>query len=145
MQGTTVTGVTLHNLHRVQDKRGNLSMGEFGRSIPFLVSRYFLVYDVPAEEVRGDHAHFRCHQFLVAVKGTVHVVADDGTNREEFVLDRADKGLYLPPMTWGIQYKYSSDAVLLVLASDYYDNEDYVRSYDEFIAHVALSVDTKSV
>ncbi|WP_256672320.1 WxcM-like domain-containing protein [Pseudomonas sp. ANT_J12] len=145
VQTTSVAGVTLHNLHNVQDKRGNLSMGEFGRNIPFMVSRYFLVYNVPAGEVRGDHAHFRCHQFLVAVKGTVHVIADDGVNREEFVLDRADKGLHLPPMTWGIQHKYSADAVLLVLASDYYDNEDYVRSYEEFISHVSLNLGAPGV
>jgi hypothetical protein len=64
----------------------------------------------------------------------VHVVADDGTKREQFVLDKPSVGLYLPPMTWGIQYKYSSDAVLLVFASDYYEADDYIRDYDEFVA-----------
>lgn len=136
---TSVKGVTLHDIHKVEDERGKLSMGEFGRNIPFMVSRYFLVYAVPAEEVRGNHAHFKCHQFLIAVNGSISVVADDGVNREKFVLDRADKGLYLPPMTWGVQYEYSEDAVLLVLASDYYDNEDYIRNYDEFIAHITLA------
>jgi len=144
-QQTSVKGVTLHDIHKVADERGNLSMGEFGRNIPFMVSRYFLVYAVPAEEIRGDHAHFKCHQFLIAVKGSISVIADDGVNREKFVLDRADKGLYLPPMTWGIQYEYSKDAVLLVLASDYYDNEDYIRNYDEFIAHIALAARSTGV
>ncbi|MFK3798198.1 WxcM-like domain-containing protein [Pseudomonas sp. NPDC088444] len=129
---TSVKGVTLHTMKEVADIRGSLSAGEFDRSIPFKTERYFLVYDVPTAETRGEHAHRECHQFLVAVKGSVHVVADDGVNREEFVLDRPNKGIHLPPMTWGIQYRYSQDAVLMVFASHYYDAADYVRNYDEF-------------
>lgn len=130
---TSVRGVTLHRLKNVADMRGSLSVGEFGRDIPFEVKRYFLVYDVPSVEIRGEHAHRSCKQFLIAVKGSVHVVADDGSNREQFVLDRPGLGLYLPPMTWGIQYRYSPDAVLLVLASQHYDSADYVRDYDGFL------------
>lgn len=133
VQSTSVRGVTLHSLKNVQDMRGSLSVGEFGRDIPFEVKRYFLVYDVPSVEIRGEHAHLRCEQFLIAVKGSVHVVADDGTNREQFVLDRPSVGLYMPPMTWGIQYRYSPDAVLLVLASQHYDSADYVRDYEHFL------------
>jgi UDP-2-acetamido-3-amino-2,3-dideoxy-glucuronate N-acetyltransferase len=129
---TTVKGVTLHTMNEVADIRGSLSAGEFERSVPFKTERYFLVYDVPTAETRGEHAHRICHQFLVAVKGSVHVVADDGINREEFVLDRPNLGIHLPPMTWGIQYRYSSDAVLMVFASHYYDPDDYIRNYDEF-------------
>lgn len=129
---TSVKGVTLHGLAAVTDIRGSLSVGEFERDIPFVPKRYFLVYDVPTEETRGEHAHKECEQFLIAAKGTVHVVADDGVNREEFVLDGSRTGLYLPPMTWGIQYKYSSDAVLMVFASHFYDNADYIRDYAEF-------------
>ncbi len=130
---TTVKGVTLHTLNQVSDIRGSLSVGEFDVDIPFLAKRYFMVYDVPTAETRGEHAHHVCHQFLVAVKGVVHVVADDGRNREEFVLDKPNVGIYLPPMTWGIQYRYSPDAMLLVFASDYYDGDDYIRDYDEFL------------
>lgn len=128
-----VAGVSLHVLPEVTDMRGNLSVGEFERQIPFKAQRYFLVYDVPTAETRGEHAHRECHQFLLAIKGTVHVVADDGTNREEFILNKPNVGLHLPPMTWGIQYRYSSDAVLLVFASHYYDAADYIRKYDDFI------------
>lgn len=131
---TSVCGVTLHRLKNVVDMRGSLSVGEFGRDIPFEVKRYFLVYDVPSVEIRGEHAHLRCEQFLIAVKGSVHVVADDGSNRQQFVLDSPAIGVYLPPMTWGIQYRYSPDAVLLVLASQHYDGADYVRDYDDFLA-----------
>jgi UDP-2-acetamido-3-amino-2,3-dideoxy-glucuronate N-acetyltransferase len=102
--------------------------------VPFEVKRYFLVYDVPNAKVRGEHAHRHCHQFLIAVKGTIRVVADDGARHEEFVLDRPSLGLHLPPMTWGIQYGYSVDAVLLVLASEHYDPADYIRDYGRFLA-----------
>lgn len=131
---SAVRGVTLHELPHIVDMRGNLSVGEFERSIPFLAKRYFLVFDVPSREIRGEHAHRTCHQFLICVKGSCTVVADDGQQRREFLLDRPNLGVYLPAMVWGIQYKYSSDAVLLVFASEYYDSSDYIREYGEFIA-----------
>lgn len=134
--GTSVKGVMLHTLREVADIRGSLSVGEFERSIPFKAERYFVIYDVPTAETRGEHAHRECHQFLVAVKGSIHVVADDGINREEFVLDKPNRGIHLPPMTWGIQYHYSKDAVLMVFASHYYDPDDYIRDYEEFKALV---------
>ena len=130
---TSVEGVTLHNLRAVPDMRGNLSVGEFEHDIPFRPLRYFLVYDVPTAETRGEHAHRECHQFLLAVKGKVSVVADDGRNREEFTLDSPAVGIYLPAMTWGIQYRYSSDAVLLVFASEHYDSADYIRDHAAFL------------
>jgi acetyltransferase-like isoleucine patch superfamily enzyme len=135
-QKSKVKGVELHRLRFVPDLRGSLSAGEFEREIPFVPKRYFLVFDVPTAETRGEHAHIECHQFLVAVKGQVSVVADDGVNREEFLLDRPELGVHLPPMTWGIQYRYSSDAVLLVFASHHYDAADYIRDYDVFLERV---------
>jgi dTDP-4-dehydrorhamnose 3,5-epimerase-like enzyme len=130
---TRVAGVTLHRLPHVPDMRGNLSFGEIGNQIPFEVKRYFLVYNVAGKEIRGEHAHRSLRQFLICVHGRCHVVADDGTNRQEFVLDSPTIGLYLPPMVWGIQYKYTEDAVMLVLASDKYDPASYVRDYAEFL------------
>lgn len=135
---TSVSGVTLHTLRTGIDMRGSLSAGEFEREIPFSPLRYFLVCDVPTAETRGEHAHLMCRQFLIAVKGNLRVVADDGKKREEFVLNRNNIGLYLPPLTWGIQYHYSPDAVLLVFASDYYDSNDYIRDYGQFIELVRL-------
>jgi len=126
--------VKLHQLPRVVDIRGSLTVGEFERSIPFTAKRYFMVFDVPSVETRGEHAHLECHQFLVCARGSISVVADDGNKRREFTLDRPDLGLHLPPMVWGIQYKYSSDALLLVFASHYYDSADYIRDYDEFLS-----------
>ena len=133
MPASKVTGVSLVTLPHIVDIRGSLSVGEFQRSVPFDAKRYFVVFDVPSVETRGEHAHRECHQFLVCVRGKVSVVADDGTSREEFLLDRPNLGLHLSPMVWGIQYKYSADAVLLVFASHYYDGADYIRDYNEFL------------
>lgn len=129
-----VAGVTVHRFKFMHDPRGDLSVGEFEREIPFTPKRYFLVLNVPSDKSRGEHAHRECHQFLVCVKGSCAVVADDLEQRCEVLLDSPDIGVYLPPMTWGIQYKYSSDAVLLVFASHYYAADDYIRDYDEFVA-----------
>ena len=133
VSATRVAGVTLHRLPHACDLRGNLSFGEIGGQIPFEVKRYFLVYGVASKEIRGEHAHRVLQQFLICVHGRCHVVADDGTNRQEFVLDSPTVGLHLPPMVWGIQYKYTEDAVLLALASDKYDPGSYIRSYSEFL------------
>ncbi len=135
---SNVKNVTLHQLPLVSDLRGNLSVGEFQKDIPFTAKRYFLVFDVPTAETRGEHAHKVCKQFLICIKGSCNVVADDGKNREEFILDTPAKGLYLPPMTWGIQYHYTQDACLLVFASEYYDSTDYIRNYDQFIKAVRM-------
>lgn len=131
---SSVSGVKLHRLPRYQDLRGALSVGEFSKDLPFQPKRYFLVFDVPSQETRGEHAHRICHQFLICVKGSVRVLADDGTRREEFTLDSPSVGLHLPPMIWGTQYQYSPGAVLLVFASEGYDSDEYIRHYDEFIA-----------
>lgn len=130
---TDVEGVTVHELLLVHDMRGDLSAGEFEREIPFPVRRYFIVFDVPSEDVRGEHAHRRCRQFLVCLRGRCRVVVDDGDKRAEIVLDRPNLGLYLPPLVWGIQYQHTADALLLVFASEYYDPTDYIRDYGEFL------------
>lgn len=130
---TLVNGVTLHKFPLIPDLRGSLTVGEFEQQIPFVPKRYFMVFDVPSKETRGEHAHHACHQFLICVRGSCAVLADDGQNRTEISLDSPDKGIYLPPMTWGVQYKYSEDAVLLVFASHHYDGKDYIRNYTDFI------------
>lgn len=130
------SSAALMELPRVTDIRGTLSVGEFERSIPFATRRYFMVFDVPSVETRGEHAHRQCHQFLICARGSVNVVTDDGAQRDEFVLNRPDLGLHIPPMVWGIQYRYSPDALLLVFASHYYDADDYIRDYDEFLTAI---------
>ena len=115
---------------------GKWTQGEFLKEIPFEPKRYFLVFNVPADKIRGEHAHYQCHQFLICVKGSCSVMVDDGKSRSQVVLDSPQKGIYLPPMTWGVQYQYSNDAVLLVFASHCYDPDDYIRSYPEFVDRV---------
>jgi UDP-2-acetamido-3-amino-2,3-dideoxy-glucuronate N-acetyltransferase len=130
---TSVRGVALHRLPLVIDLRGNLTAGEFPAQVPFMPKRYFFVFDVPGKDVRGEHAHRSCHQFLVCARGSVSVVVDDGQSSEEVILDQPNLGLYLPPMIWAVQYRYTADAVLLVLASDLYDPNDYIRDYEEWL------------
>lgn len=131
-----VRGVTRHTLKLVTDLRGSLSAGEFPAELPFVPKRYFIVFDVPSAEVRGEHAHRRCHQFLVCIRGGCSVMFDDGSRRQELRLDSPTMGLHLTPGVWGVQYKYTHDAVLLVLASEIYEAADYIRNYDEFLSFV---------
>jgi len=131
-----VGSCVLYKLPLVPDMRGNLSVAEYEKQIPFIPKRCFWVFDVPSREVRGEHAHKKLHQYLICVKGSVSVVLDDGFNKVEVVLDKPNLGLHIPPKVWGIQYKYSADAVLLVLASEGYDAEDYLRDYTGFISFI---------
>lgn len=133
MRPSKVKGVAFQRLPQYEDMRGMLSAGEFGRDLPFIPKRYFVVFDVPSAEVRGEHAHRQCHQFLVCVSGSMSVVVDDGSHREEYNLDRPDAGLLVPPLVWATQYRFSPDAVLLVFASENYEAADYIRDYDEFL------------
>jgi dTDP-4-dehydrorhamnose 3,5-epimerase-like enzyme len=120
----------------ISDPRGSLTFGQHDAHLPFTPKRYFVVYDVPTKEVRGEHAHRTLHQVLVCLRGSVAIVVDDGRERDEILLDSPEIGLYVPPMVWATQCRYSPDAMLLVLASDVYDPDDYIRSYDEYIAVV---------
>lgn len=115
------------------DVRGSLTALENGNGAPFVPKRVFLVYDVGSQHVRGEHAHHKCGQFLVAINGSLSVMIDDGETREEIRLSDKSVGLYLAPGTWGVQYKFSTDCILMVLASHPYENADYIRNYDEFL------------
>jgi UDP-2-acetamido-3-amino-2,3-dideoxy-glucuronate N-acetyltransferase len=128
-----VQGVKVYKLPLVFDLRGNLSFAQVADQLPFTPLRYFLVFDVSSKEIRGEHAHRTLQQFLVCVKGSCAVMVDDGRQRAEITLNRPNLGLYIPPMVWGVQYKYTPDAILLVLASDIYHAEDYIRDYDQFL------------
>lgn len=129
----TVTGAQVIRLPLVEDLRGALTFGEINQHLPFEPKRFFLVFDVPSREVRGEHAHRELHEFLVCVRGSCAVAIDDGYIRDEVVLDSPTKGLHLPPRLWRVHYKYSPDAMLLVLCSDVYKADDYIRDYDTFL------------
>ena len=131
-----VTGVEIIALKAAIDLRGSLVAGQVDNEIPFVPKRFFVVHNVPSSEARGSHAHKECAQFLVCLSGSVRAIVDDGLKRDEFLLDNPKLGLYMPPGTWGTQYKYSADAILLVLASHPYSADDYIREYDEFTSWV---------
>ena len=135
-----------HDRRRIEltgfnDHRGSLVVGEYPASLPFRVKRFFYVSNVPEGEPRGIHAHKECHQFLVCVAGSVKAMIDDGQHREVISLSSNGEGLHMPPLTWGAQYDYSPDAVLLVLASHPYDAEDYIHEYEEFLLAVSVATD----
>jgi UDP-2-acetamido-3-amino-2,3-dideoxy-glucuronate N-acetyltransferase len=126
----------LYSMPLVRDLRGALTFAEFGHPIPFEVKRYFIVFDVPSREVRGEHAHRTLNEFLVCLRGSCSVVLDDGLTRDEVELNTPTVGLHVPPRIWRVHYKYSQDAILLALASHEYDAGDYIRDYDAFLALV---------
>lgn len=128
-----VGGVFMRHFKLVRDVRGDLTVGDFEIAIPFKPERYFLVFNVPNESTRGEHAHIECHQFLICVKGSCTVIVSDGDSEAEIELNSPNVGLYIPPMIWGVQHKYTNDAVLLVFASHIYDPKDYIRDFNEFV------------
>ena len=127
-------GAAVFELPTFSDARGSLTVAEFAVHLPFAPARIFTVYNVPKHELRGEHAHKLCHQFMVCVSGSVKVLLDSGSARYVLTLDKPNVGVHFPPMIWGTQFAFSIDAVLTVFASRPYENADYIRSYREFRA-----------
>jgi acetyltransferase-like isoleucine patch superfamily enzyme len=125
----------IYKLPNFRDLRGSLTAVEFPADLPFVPVRSFIVYHVPNEKVRGEHAHVNCEQLLIAAQGRLNVVIDNGKISREICLDSPEYGLYIPPMVWSVQYKFSNDSALLVFASQSYDKEDYIRDYQQFKAN----------
>jgi len=132
-----VGGSALWRLPHFRDDRGSLVVAELPTDLPFAPRRIFTVYDVPSYDVRGEHAHRECRQLLLATHGALSVVVDDGKETREVRLDVPTVALYMPPMIWGVQYKFTPDAVLLVLASHPYAPDDYIRDRAEFVKALA--------
>lgn len=126
------------DLPRIQDPRGNLTFIEGQNHVPFAIERVYYLYDVPGGADRGAHAHRNLHQFIVAMSGSFDVVLDDGTEQERFHLNRSYFGLYVCPMMWRYLDNFSSGAVCLVLASAKYDEADYIRNYETYLAERGL-------
>ena len=123
----------LNELPIIQDPRGSLSFAQYEETLPFLPKRYFIVFDVAEGQTRGGHAHSTVHQLLVCVKGSCLVALDDGKVRDEIWLDRPELALYIPPRIWATQRHFSRDGVLMVLASEVYDPDEYIKDYEEFL------------
>ncbi len=128
------TGCRLIDLPRVTDPRGNLTFVEARDTIPFAIERVYYLYDVPGGESRGGHAHRELEQFVIAAAGSFEVLVNDGVHTERFFLNRSYYGLYIPRMVWREIDEFSSGSVCLVMASRHYDESDYYRDYDEFLA-----------
>lgn len=121
------------NLPLITDLRGNLSFGEYPRHIPFIPKRYFVISDIPNQNIiRGQHAHKKNHQFFVCLKGRCRTVLDNGVTHNEIELTDMARGLYVPPLIWVTLDQFSSETVLLVLASDTFSEQDYIRDYCQF-------------
>ena len=115
------------------DRKGNLSVVGNGKDVPFEVRRVYYLYDVPGGECRGGHAHKALYQLVVAASGSFSVTLDDVKDKRTFVLNRPYQGLLVLPGMWRTLDDFSSGSVCLVLASEKYDEEDYIRDYDEFL------------
>jgi surface antigen len=126
----------LFELPRVQDPRGNLTFVEGTRQIPFPIRRVYYLYDVPGGAERGGHAHLALHQFVIAMSGSFDIVLDDGFDKRRVHLNRSYKGLYIPPMTWRELDNFSSGSVCMVLASEFFEESDYLRDYSQFMCRV---------
>jgi oxalate decarboxylase/phosphoglucose isomerase-like protein (cupin superfamily) len=134
-----VENCRLIHFPRVGDDRGNLTFIEAERHVPFEVKRVFCLYDVPAGQTRGAHAHKELHQVLVSLAGSFEVLVEDGLGNRRFLLNEPTTGLYVPPLIWDTEINFSPGAVCMVLASEYYDESDYYRDYDVYLRAVAAA------
>jgi len=129
----------LIDLPKIIDTRGNLTFAEAQQMVPFDIKRVYWVYDVPGGESRGGHAQKRLRQFVVALSGSFHVTLDNGRERETIMLNHPYQGLLIETNTWRTLDDFSSGAVCLVLASEHYEEDDYIYEYDDFLKYVGCS------
>lgn len=135
---SSIADCHVFDLPRVTDPRGNLTFLEGGRHVPFDIKRVFYLYDVPTEESRGAHAHWVLRQFIICLAGSFDVALDDGREKTRIHLNRPWKGLLIPPMIWAAEVNFDPGSVCLVLASELYNEADYIRDYAEFRKHVGV-------
>ena len=123
-------------LPRITDPRGNLTVAEANKNIPFDIKRVYWLYDVPGGECRGGHAHKQIKEILISVSGSFHVTLDNGKEKQTFLLNHPYQGLLIDTKTWRTLDDFSSGAVCVVLASDFYDENDYIYDYNDFLQHI---------
>ena len=119
-------------LPKISNEKGNLTFIQGGHEIPFEIKRSYYLYDVPGGSTRGSHAHIKLEQFIVAISGSFDIVLNDGKNEKIFHMNRSYYGLYLSPLMWRTLDNFSSGSVCMVLASEIYDESDYIRDYNKF-------------
>lgn len=123
-------------LPKIIDPRGNLTVAEENKNVPFEIKRAYWVYDVPGGECRGGHAHKQCLEFIVAVSGSFHVTLDNGKEKQTYLLNHPWQGLLVDTGIWRTLDDFSSGAVCMVLASELFEEEDYIREYDEYLKYI---------
>ena len=138
-QRPTINDCKVVALPKINDPRGSLTFIEGCNHIPFDIKRVFYLYDVPTEESRGAHSHHNLHQFLICLSGSFDVAIDDGEFQATIHLNRPWKGLHVPPMIWAAEVNFDPGSVCLVLASDSYKQDDYIRDYDQFLTLIRSS------
>lgn len=131
-----LTKATEIEFPKICDPRGNLSFIEGTRHIPFPIKRVFYIYDVPGGETRGAHAHRECAEVLIAVSGSLEIRLTDGAKEKSYRLNRANRGLLIPPGTWRTLHDFTTGTVVVALCSREYEEEDYIRDYEEFERYV---------
>lgn len=136
MTKPTVYDCSIIELPRIENRAGNITPIHPFENVPFDIKRVFYSFDIPGGEARGAHSHRECHQFLVAASGSFEVVLDDGINKRTVLLNRPFYGLHIPPGIWASEQGFSSGSICLVLASEGYSEEDYIRDYNEFIKYI---------
>ena len=135
-EGKCVFDCSLCELNKMHDPEGNLTFMYENVHVPFPINRVFYSYDIPGGEDRGAHAHKKCHQFIIAASGSFEVVLDDGTNKRTVLLNRPFWGLHVPPGIWASEQGFSSGSICLVLASEGYSEDDYIRNYDDYLEYI---------
>jgi dTDP-4-dehydrorhamnose 3,5-epimerase-like enzyme len=128
----SLENVRIIELPKIFDERGNLSFIEGGNHIPFKIKRTYMIYDVPGGETRGGHAFMESNEFIVALSGSFDIVINDGIEKRTYSLNRSYYGLYIPKLNWRSLENFSTNSLCMVLASEKYNKEDYLRDYDEF-------------
>ena len=126
-------------LPKITDPRGNLTVAEAFKNVPFDIRRAYWVYDVPGGESRGGHAHKRLRQLVIAMSGSFTVTLDNGHEQQKYLLNHPWEGLLIETETWRTLYDFSSGAVCLVLASEPFEEDDYIYDYDEFLKYIGCS------
>jgi len=132
MKKNSVYDCSVIELPRIKNRAGNITPVNNSENVPFNVKRVFYIYDIPGGESRGAHAHKECHQFIIATSGSFEIEMDDGINKRTVTLNRPYFGLHIPPGIWAAEKGFSSGTVCLVLASEKYTEQDYLRDYREF-------------
>lgn len=132
MKCNTVFDCSLVEISKIHNKAGNLTIAENGLNIPFDVKRIYYLYDVPSGALRGGHAHKELEQYIIAASGSFDVILFDGKNKKKFTLNKPNLALYVVPGMWREIDNFSSGSISMVLASQLYDEKDYIRNYNEF-------------